>query len=228
MKTGLATVGVLLVLAACGKKDAPAAQAASDGSSASASAAAPGDDSRAVSAEETMQKNAESMQQALKEMNAGKDIQALAPAEMKKFLPEEIEGTKRSNSKVEHTNMMGMDLSTAEADYTPEVAPDSNVQPSFHVKITDLGNVSGAMLGGFASWAVMKTDSETDTGYEKSVTYKGFPGQESYDRETKYGSLNVYVGKRFTVEMHGNDVTIEQVRKMFDALDVAKLASMGK
>ena len=235
MKLSIARISLSSVLAAllfapgCGKEEA----------SASASKAAPGEgkiavssetpgDSAAGTAETDPAKAAEQMREGLKQLNAGKDIKALAPSDLKKFLPETIGAAKRSNSKAEHVSMMGMDIATAEADYEPEAAPDATEHPSFHVKITDLGNVSGAMLGGFASWAMVKTESETETGYEKSVDYKGYPGQETYDRESKYGSLNLYVAKRFTVEVHGNDATIEQVKAIVDGLDLAKLATAGQ
>ena len=228
-RSSSAVLVVLFAASGCGGEEASAGTAkGSVETKVAVSGESTGGSDAATAAETDPAKAAEQMREGLKQFNAGKDIKALAPSELKQFLPETIGEAKRSNSKAEHMNMMGMDIATAEADYEPEVAPDAEQRPSFHVKITDLGNVSGAMLGGFASWAAIQTESETETGYEKSVQYKGFPAQETYDRETKYGSLNVFVAKRFTVETTGNDVTIEQVRAIVDGLDLAKLATAGQ
>jgi hypothetical protein len=221
---------ILLAAAGCGggETSAGAAKGTSVEAKVSGSDESTGKSDAAAAAENDPAKAAEQMREGMKQFNNGKDIKALSPSELKQFLPETIGPAKRSNSKAEHTNAMGMDLATAEADYEPEYAADAQQHPSYHVKITDLGNMSGAMLGGFAGWAMVQTESETETGYEKTVQYKGFPGRESYDRETKYGSLNVFVAKRFTVEVTGNDVTIEQVRTIVDGIDVAKLGTMGQ
>jgi len=125
-------------------------------------------------------------------------------------------------------NLGGMDRCTAEADYQGEAREDGEPTAGFHTKLLDLGNASGMMAAGYTSWALMQSSSETETGYEKSIEYEGFPGMESYDREGQYGSMQVLVGKRSTVEIQGHDATIEQIRAALDLIDLAKPGALGK
>ncbi len=79
---------------------------------------------------------------------------------------------------------MGMNISNANANYS-----DDENGTSIDLKITDLGSVSG--LSGMAAygWYMVDIDKETETGYEKTFTYKGNKGFEKYDNEGKYGEV---------------------------------------
>lgn len=219
--------GVLAALAAlpaCGGDDG---DKPSKGDAAKESAS-DSDDAGGMPTEEEMQKQADETRKALAEAAGGKEIKAVDPKEMKALLPETLGGAKRRNAESQHINQGGMDISTTRASYDPEPTEGDTQPPSFDVEIMDLGNLSGAMAMGFTAWAMTQYERETDTGYEKTTKYKGYPAVEKYDSESKNGELQVYAAKRFLVKVSGNDATIEQIRAAMDTIDVAKIASLGK
>ena len=90
---------------------------------------------------------------------------------------------------------------------------------------TDLGSMSG--LSGLAAygWYMVDIDKENETGYEKTITYKGNKGYEKYDNDGKYGELSIFVAKRFVVEVNGNSVSMDMMKAVVDMVDIGKLES---
>jgi hypothetical protein len=72
----------------------------------------------------------------------------------------------RTDYSAERKSAIGMQVSTAEANYT-----DEGAGRSLHLEITDTGSAKGLMA--FASWAIIQQDSESDQGYEKSYQADG-------------------------------------------------------
>jgi hypothetical protein len=216
-------VAALGVVAGCGKGDA-----AATGSGTGTDAAPSGTSAPPTEAE--MAKQADDVRKALADANAGKEIKAVAGKDLKALLPETIGASKRSGVESQNIKQMGMDISTTRANYEAEPPADGSdaVKPGFNVEIMDLGNLSGTMAMGFAGWAMTEYDKETETGYEKTTKHKGFPAMEKYDSESKCGELHVYVAKRFVVQVSGHDATIEEIRAVTDAIDVAKLEALAQ
>jgi hypothetical protein len=150
----------------------------------------------------------------------GKKVNPVDFRELKALLPETLGDLKRNNIEGEKVAAMGMNISNANADYSDD---ESGV--SIDLKITDLGSVSG--LSGLAAygWYMVDIDKENDTGYEKTITYKGNKGYEKYDNQGKYGELSVLVAKRFIVEANGNNVSMDQIKTALDMIDIGKLES---
>lgn len=226
MRHWMTIAALAACLAACGggeeKKHDPAKSGTETGKAAKESAKESAHEEEQLSPEEQMAKQAEETRKSLKEMNKGKEIKAVEPARIKALLPESIAGAKRGSVESQHQDMMGMDISTVEARYRTE----SGDGPGYHVKITDIGNLSGAMAGPYTMWATMSFERENGSRYEKTVKVAGFPGVEEYDSEGKDGKLQALVAKRFVVEVDGNDCTIEQIRAAMDALDLGKLKAL--
>ena len=115
---------------------------------------------------------------------------------------------------------MGMNISHATADYS-----DADHNVSIDLKITDLGSVSGLSTLASYGWYMVDINKENDTGYEKTITYKGNKGYEKYDNDGKYGELSVLVAKRFVIEVSGNNILMDQLRVAVDMIDLSKLES---
>jgi hypothetical protein len=158
--------------------------------------------------------------QALMETNQGKDIKAVDMDTLKSLLPADIAGMKRSNASAQRNQMMGYDMATAEAQYQAE---DSNI----NITIIDYGNLSGSMKMGLASWSMTQYNRETDTGYEKTITYKGYKGMEQYNNQTKSGSVQIFVKDRFMLTVEGNQITIDQLKNAIDKIDTKKTRIPG-
>jgi len=162
-------------------------------------------------------KNAET----LKAMNQGKDIEPVSTGTLKDFLPATLAGMKQGETDVRQMGMMGIKAAAAQADYE---AGDATLE----LMIMDLGNVSGPMRMGIAGWTMAQIDRQTDTGYEKTVTYQGYKGMEEYDRQTKHGEFRIFVGDRFVVEITGDNATMETIKKAMGEIDLKKLIEAAK
>ena len=163
---------------------------------------------------------ADKMKDVSESFKDGKKVNPVDFRELKSLLPESIGNLKRSNLEGEKVAAMGMNISHANADYR-----DTEKTLSIDIKITDLGSVSG--LSGLAAygWYMVEIDKESDTGYEKTMTYKGNKGYEKYDNQNKDGELSILVAKRFVVEVNGNNVSMDQIKAAVDMIDIGKLES---
>jgi hypothetical protein len=198
----------LLMINGCGKKDEGQTEPSSQSDAMNTAGMQAHDDDPAAQT-----------RQALMETNEGKDIKPVEMETLKSLLPADLAGMKRTNASAQHNQMMGYDMATAEAEYQAE---DSNIR----ITIIDYGNLSGSMKMGLAGWSMMQYNSETDTGYEKTITYKGCKGMEKYDRQTKSGSVQVFVKDRFMVNVEGNQITMDALKNAVDKIDIKKLESL--
>ncbi|MEK6706731.1 MAG: hypothetical protein AABZ06_13180 [Bdellovibrionota bacterium] len=198
----------LLLISGCGKKDEGQTESSEQSPAANAPNMQGNDDDPAA---ET--------RQALAEANQGKDIKPVEMETLKSMLPADLAGMKRTNASAQHNQMMGFDMAQAEAEYQAE---DSNIR----ITIVDYGNLSGSMKMGMAGWTMMQYNRETDTGYEKTITYKGYKGMEKYDKEAKSGSVQLFVKDRFMLTVEGNQITVDALKNAVDKIDIAKLESL--
>lgn len=167
-----------------------------------------------------MENLGEKMKEATEGFTDGKKVNPVDFRELKSLLPENLGDLKRKNIEGEKNSAMGINVSTANADYS-----DQEGNQSIDLKVTDLGSMSG--LSGLAAygWYAIDIDKETETGYEKTFTYKGNKGFEKYDNDSKYGEVSILVAKRFVVEANGNQVSMDQLKAAVDMIDIGKLES---
>ncbi len=229
-----AIVCVLVMLVfGCGKKDdqssqSPAADKSSQGSAQQAPAQPQTPAQSTTAAGETagvptaaqLSDDAEKNREVLTQMNQGKEITAVTAETIKGLLPETLAGMKQVDASAERNQMMGMDISHAEAQYT------GDGDASIDLTITDVGNLSGTMRMGMVGWTMAQYSRETDTGYEKTGTYSGYKGMEEYDKESQSGTIRVFVADRFIVEMNGNNMTMDDLKKALEQVDLKKAASL--
>jgi len=167
-----------------------------------------------------MEQYADKMKEVSESFKEGKKVTPVDFRDLKALLPENLGSIKRTNIEGERTAAMGMNISTANADYA-----DQENNQSIDLKITDLGSVSG--LSGLAAygWYMVDIDKETENGYEKTITYKSYKGYEKYDNQYKSGEISILVAKRFVVEANGNNVDMDQLKVAVNLIDLGKLDS---
>jgi hypothetical protein len=163
----------------------------------------------------------ESMADVLAQMNQGQEIDPIDFRELREMLPEELPGMPRVNAEGEKGGAMGIVQSSAKGTY--EVEGDSRTR--IVVTIKDLGNLKGPMMMGSYPWLMMQKDSESDTGFERTTTYKGYPAFESYSSKGRSsGKSQVVVAERFAVEVEGRGVEWELIQQALDEIDLDGLA----
>lgn len=163
-------------------------------------------------------KNMENLKDAF---SGGKSVTPVDFRDLKKLLPEELDDMNRVNASGERTSSMGINVSQSEADYKSE-----DGKKRMDVKITDLGSVSG--LTGFAAfaWAFGDIDKESDTGFERTIEYKGHRGYEEYNFKNNSGQIQILVAKRFMVEVDGNGVSHDELKDALGRIDIGALEDM--
>ena len=235
LRTSMAVVALLA--AACGgggdAKESPAggnsgSPRASAGESEEPEEASEAHEGRELTPEEEMAKAAEETAKSLKEMNAGQDVKAVEPSKLKELLPATFAGCKRKNTESQHISQMGMDMAETKADYQPESSESGDPQAHFRLKITDMGNMKGAMGYGMVAWAMGSIDKETDDGWEKTAKMGSWPSHQQWRNDGNSGTVQVWVGKRFIVEAEGWDTTIDDVRKLAESVGFSSLEALAK
>ena len=173
---------------------------------------------------EGMAEGVEGMADALKQMGEamGGDskIEPVDFRELKALLPEKLSDLNRSSATGEKTSAFGIKVSEAEADYE-----DDDGQ-RLSIKIMDMASMKKMVMMAQFGWMMSDFDRETDTGYEKTMTFKGYKGFEKYDTESERGEINLFIGERFVVEVNGSDIGMQDMKKALDRLDLKKLESL--
>ena len=154
-------------------------------------------------------------------MTAGKAKDAVAYQDLKDLMPDDINGVARSSLEGEKNSAMGFTISKAEARYETQGA-----NASIRVEISDIGAMTGMMAVAAFGWATMDMSNESDNGYERTTSIKGYRGYERYDKQSNFSEIQVLVGGRFVVHVEGNEVPMDVVKGALDKIDLGKLEGM--
>ncbi|KRE83644.1 hypothetical protein ASG75_14905 [Rhodanobacter sp. Soil772] len=162
-------------------------------------------------------------EQAGKEVEAAQkpgdsNVEALAPDQIKTFLPDSLGNLKRSSLSAERNSAMGMQTSQASASY----AADNGQHVT--LEVSDTGGARGFMS--LAAAMAPEEEKQTDHGYEKTYSVDGNLVHEEWDTQSKYGEYSMVVGKRFTVKANGNVDSIGQLKQAVASIDLGKLESL--
>ena len=110
-------------------------------------------------------------------------------------------------------------FSTAEVVYTKG---DARIA----LKTTDSG-FNQLLLTPYAMFLSAGYEKETADGYEKSTKVNGQPGWEKWNGAGKDGELNALVGKRFLMQIEGNQIDDTKVlHELAGKIDMGKLAAL--
>jgi len=166
------------------------------------------------------------MDKAMKEVEnaleaSGGKVEPVDFRTLKEMLPKTAAGLPRESSEGEKAGTMGMKISTANADYRSE-----DGSKSIEISITDMGFLSSTAALATAGWLMAEIDRETDTEYEKTTTYQGYKAYEKYNTQYENGSLAVFVGERFIVQIESNGLPVYQVKEAMSAIDLDALEAM--
>jgi hypothetical protein len=167
-----------------------------------------------------MEDMAKAMQQLSEAMQKASPVEPVNFRTLKALLPKELPGMKRTSAEGSKTSAMGVKVSQAEATYTNK---DGG---TIHIQIMDMGSMKDMVGMAMAGWAMAEYDRETDTGYERTLDYKGNKAMEEWDNEAKSGKISVLVANRFVVEVEGDGVDMRTIKAALDKIDLKKLASM--
>jgi hypothetical protein len=152
-------------------------------------------------------------------VGSGGKVESLAPDQIKPFLPDTLQGLKRTQLSVDRSGALGVQISKASATYSDDA------QRRLNLEITDTGSLKG--LVGFATgWAGVEQDHETDTGYDKTYKSGGQLVHEKWDSRGNSGEYGVVVGERFSVNVSGSAASIDELKAAVASVNLAGLEAL--
>ena len=133
------------------------------------------------------------------------------------LLPSSLSGMQRGTPKGEANAALGFKTAAAEVDFAGKGNERVNVS------IKDGSAVSA--LAGLAEMAQSQTSEQGDS-YERTETLSGQNVHEKWDASSRHGELSLIVGKRFGVDVIGNNVDMDTLKRALAQIDLGKLDSM--
>ena len=151
-------------------------------------------------------------------LGGGDPVEALAPDQLKPFVPETLAGLKRSGFSAERNSAMGMQISEVQATYS------DGAGHSLHLDISDMGGIKD--LASLAGWVGVGSDKVTDHGYDKTYRQNGRLVHEQWDSQSGNGEFDVVVGERFSVKVSGHAGSIDELKLVAASLNLAGLEAL--
>ena len=138
--------------------------------------------------------------------------------QLEAVLPASMAGMDRQQASGAANQALGIKKTSATGTYRG--AGDARAE----VNITDAAGVAG-LMDVAASMNVSET-SESDSGFEKDVSLNGRKVHEKYDRNSHHGEISAIVARRFTVDISGYGLSMEDLERSLAAIDLNALESM--
>ena len=116
---------------------------------------------------------------------------------------------------------MGIKMSQAEAVY-------EGGGGRIDLDIIDMGTLKGAAMLGYA-WLMAEIDRESDTGFERTTTYKDHPAYEKCEQsgDGMDCEFQVVVSDRFVVSIEGSNVEVDQMEEAREEIDYDDLKGLA-
>jgi hypothetical protein len=137
---------------------------------------------------------------------------------LEQLLPAALPGMSRQQASGAANQALGVKKTSATGTY--QGAGNARAQ----VEISDATGVSG--LIDMADSLNVNQESESDSGFEKDASVGGQKVHEKYDRNSRHGEVSALVARRFTVDVSGDNVSIEDLERALSAVDLKALEAM--
>jgi hypothetical protein len=146
-------------------------------------------------------------------------VVSLSPDRIKPFLPDTLDGLKRTQASAERNAALGVQISKATASYS------DGANHTLNLEITDTGSLKG-LVGFAAGWGGVEQESESDTGYEKTYKSGNQLIHEKWNKQSQSGEYGVVIADRFSVAVTGNAASIDELKQAAASIDVSGLAAL--
>ncbi len=159
-------------------------------------------------------KEANSMQDDIKELS---ETKPLTNEELKAWLPDDVNGMKRTSFK---TGAMGMmNIASLEATYSTE-----DKEKSVKIEVID----GAGEMGAFATASLrmvfsQEFEEETENTIRKSSTRGGTKVIEEYNKNSNRSEIQFMKDRRFYIKATGTNMTVKELWDLVDEFDVEDL-----
>jgi hypothetical protein len=150
-------------------------------------------------------------------MGSSGKVDSLAPDQIKTFLPDELDGLRRTQEAAERNGAMGMQISKATATYS------NGANRTLNLEITDAGSLKG-LVGAASGWAGVERESQTDSGFDKTYKSGGQLVHEQWNKQTQSGEYTTFIAERFSVKVSGQASDIDDLKRAAATINTSGLA----
>lgn len=173
----------------------------------------------------TIAKNA---QQAKEDIEKLKDAEPLTNEELKQWLPETLNGWKRTSFGVGKTGYMN--VASIEAAFTKAIQQENDsgesetVKQKFSVSIIDgAGPTGSVMIAGLGMAGKMDIEEENEYRHSKGVEVNGIKARQTFHKKRSETALQFVYKKRFGIIINGVKMNPEETWTMLEELDLEDL-----
>lgn len=147
-------------------------------------------------------------------------VDPVAWNELQTLIPAKAAGIKKTNAEDDKSSLGNVGFSHALGIY-------EEGNKKVEIQIIDSGNRS-IILTTLAPWRNMTSLDVQDNsgGYEKYVSIGQYPGYEAYTKADNTAKLSALVKDRFIIMLTGKNLSMEELYKVMNNLDLDKVASM--
>lgn len=145
------------------------------------------------------------------------------PVDFKKLLPllpEPPEGWKADPAEGSTDNLGETQISTAHRDY---LKGEGDVTATTSISVLDSFANPEYVAATTAAWTSNTSDAE---GYAKSITIDGMPGFETFENESKHGTLWLVVAKRYILQIETTRQDAPELQEWLKRIDLKKVADV--
>jgi hypothetical protein len=138
--------------------------------------------------------------------------------ELKALLPEALGGIKRSSFESQGGAAMGINMSSAEAQYR-------NDAQSLSVTITDVGGLGG--LAALAGWMNMTGEREDEYSTERVYKQGARTLREEAQKDGSAAEVSAVLAGGVVVEVRGEGLPLAAVKQALESIDLGRLESLA-
>lgn len=154
------------------------------------------------------------MQEDIEEL---KEITPLTNEELKAWLPDEINGMKRTSYKAGEASFMK--IASIEASYANE-----DKSKTFKVQVIDgAGEMGSAATAGMRMLFSQDFEEETETQVKRTIKKNGVKAIEEYSKDRNNCTIQFMQDDRFYINVNGRNMDLDETWKAIDDLDVQNL-----
>lgn len=159
-------------------------------------------------------KESTNMQDDIKNLS---EMTPLTNEDLKTWLPEDVDGMKRTSYKAGAMGMMN--IASLEATYSSE-----DKTRSFKIEVIDGAGEMGALsTAGMRMAFSQDFEEETEERTRKSVTKNGTKAIEEYNKRRNQSVIQFMQDKRFYIKATGENMEIDDLWDLIDELDTEDL-----
>lgn len=135
---------------------------------------------------------------------------------LQEFLPEKLNGLKRTAKSGQTNGAMGFKISQAEGKY------ETKAGSTIKIDVVDTGGLKMGLMS-MAAWANLDIDREDDKGYERSTSLNGFKAFEKYTNRNNKSELSLLVNDRFVVKAEGREVDMKELKAVVQDMPLGEM-----